>query len=468
MSARILVVDDEPNMREMLADVLGRAGHAACACASGEDALRLLESATFDGVVMDLKLPGISGAEALRALRRRADRIPVIMISAYGTVDTAVAALKDGAFDFLVKPFRNQDLLHAVQRGLEASGLLRLARDSRPGFDLGPGAPPLLGESPPMRDLFSQMQRLADTDVPVLVIGETGTGKELVARALHWSGGRRHGPWIAVNCAALPEALIESELFGHERGAFTGAHAAKLGRFEAGDGGTVFLDEIGELAPNAQAKLLRTLESGEVTRVGGVASRHVNARVIAATNVDLQSAVQTGRFRPDLYYRLAVVTLRLPPLRARLNDLEPLSHHFIRQFESKYGRELGPFAAETLAAMRAYTWPGNVRELMHAIERAVILADPRAVLPPAAERTGEGATAGETCAPGNAPTPTTCGAAIRPLKDAVRDAERDAVVAALRVTDGARAAAAELLDVSVKTLYNKIRELGIDLGLNVQ
>ena len=370
MRKRILIVDDEPSLRKVLRAHLGRAGYEVEAAEDGHAAVRSLEDEPFDLVVSDLRMPGMDGMELLGWCRSRYPGLPVVLITAHGTVDSAVEAIKLGAYDYITKPFDQEELRTIIQRALATEERARtsLQADENGRFDI-------IGRTPPMRGVFDLVEKIADSPTTVLVTGESGTGKELVARALHQQSPRADQPFIQVNCGAIPENLFESELFGHERGAFTGAVTSRPGRFELAHGGTLFLDEIGELPRDMQVKLLRVLQERTFERVGGVRSIQVDVRLVAATNRDLATEVKAGRFREDLYYRLNVVPVKLPPLRDRPDDIPLLVEHFVARFNKRLGREVHGVSPEATAAMMAHPWPGNIRELENLIERAVLLAE---------------------------------------------------------------------------------------------
>ncbi len=372
--AQVLVVDDELDLAETLAEGLCDRGFLAMATSSGRDAIERLEHGPVDALVTDLRMGGVDGLTLLAESRRLAPERPVIVMTAYGAIDTAVESIRQGAYHYLTKPFRLDELVIFLQRGLdevrvrrEAAALRRTLRDRF-------AATTLLGNSAAMRAVRDVMERVADTHATVLLTGETGTGKGLVARALHTESRRAAAPFVTVNCAALPEALLESELFGHVKGAFTGATAARAGLFAEAHGGTLFLDEIGEMTPALQAKLLDVLERGVVRPIGDSRERAVDVRVIAATHRDLRRDVLAGRFREDLFYRLDVVTLEVPPLRARLDDLPRLTEHFLQLAVARYpASTVRRVSAEAMARLAGYRFPGNVRELAHMIERGVLL-----------------------------------------------------------------------------------------------
>ncbi|MBN1204531.1 MAG: sigma-54-dependent Fis family transcriptional regulator [Myxococcaceae bacterium] len=383
----VLVVDDEESVRTFLAELLGNAGYQVRCASSGAQALEMLEGGSFDAVLLDVVMPEMSGLEVLRHYRSSGGTAPVIVLSALAGADDAVRAMKMGASDYLSKPFSNDELEDVLARAL---GTRAPARQAVAPAPVRPGAVPMLesltearviiSTSPAMRRARALVERIADTDVPVLLLGESGTGKEVIAREIHARSQRRSRPFIKVNCAALPGELLESELFGHERGAFTGATAEKPGKFELADQGTIFLDEIGEMAIRLQAKLLQVLQDEEFFRVGGKKSVRVDSRVVVATNRDLEKEIALGNFREDLYYRLNVVAIRLPTLRERMEDVVPLTDHFLKRYGRHYIHGVSELPAEVLKAFTEYDWPGNVRELENMVRRLCVLKDPTLVL----------------------------------------------------------------------------------------
>ena len=438
----ILVVDDEPGMRAGLAAVLGRGGFAVEVATTGEDGLARLEQGGIDLLVTDLRLPGIDGLALVQAARRAGIETPVIIITAHGTVEDAVAAMKLGAFDFLTKPFSPADLLHLATRALAPRSEAlpdRRAHGRARGHEAEAGRRGIVSRDPAVLHVLEIAASVASSRAPVLVEGESGTGKELLARYLHEQGSRRGKPFVAVNCAALPRDLLESELFGHERGAFTGAITRTIGKFELAGGGTILLDEIGEMELGLQAKLLRVLQEYEIDRVGGSAPVPVDARVVATTNRRLRDLVDRGRFRADLYYRLTVIPLVLPPLRERRGDVELLADHFLARFGA--GRSLA-LAPEARAALAARPWPGNVRELENTLERAALLA--RGNVLSAADLEDR-----------DPPVPR-LGGGLAGLT--VREVERQLILATLERTGNNRTQAARLLGISIRTLRNKLAE----------
>ncbi|MBI5490478.1 MAG: sigma-54-dependent Fis family transcriptional regulator [Deltaproteobacteria bacterium] len=437
---RVLIVDDDDALRRLARDILAGEAYDLREAADGSAALALLRAQPVDVVVSDLRMPGLDGLELLAAARSLPEPPAVILLTAYGTVPQAVEAMRLGAFDFVEKPLPSPaSLRRVVARALAG----RARPTSPPSAEEAAGAEDFLARhmvaGPAMAEAVKLMRAVAPRDTTVLVTGESGTGKEVVARAIHALSRRRDGPFVAVNSAAIPEGLVESELFGHEKGAFTGAAAARAGVFESAAGGTVFLDEIGELAAPVQAKLLRVLQERTVTRVGGQHASEVDFRLIAATNRDLGALVRQGRFREDLYYRIAVLSLDLPPLRERAGDVEPLVRRFLRELEPRRSDEPTPAA---WARLRAHSWPGNVRELRNAIERALVLAGDAAI------------DAAHLRLESSAPATPATGTASTTLEDL----ERRAILEALEAVGGNRKAAAERLGISLRTLQYRLKE----------
>ncbi len=371
MADHILVIDDELSMRELLGILLKRDGFHVTSCGTAEEGLEVMERGGVDLVLTDLNLPGVDGLEFMRRLREKRDsnvrEVPVVLITAYGTAAHAVEAMKQGAADYVLKPFNNDDLLMNIRRTLDRRALqeenlqLRAALRQKYWFEN------LIGASPAMLEVYHLIQRVKDSPINCLLHGESGTGKELVARAIHYSGSRKSGPFVAVNCGAIPDTLIESELFGYKKGAFTGATRDKKGVFEAANGGTLFLDEVGDMPLHAQVAVLRALAQRSVVPVGGVEEIEVDVRIVAASHRDLAVQVAEDSFRDDLYYRLNVVRIDLPPLRDREGDIELLSHHFVRQFADEYRKPISGISSEGMAQLRHFGWPGNIRELRNAI-----------------------------------------------------------------------------------------------------
>jgi two-component system response regulator AtoC len=454
----ILVADDEPSIRHVLTLVLTEHGYEVRAVADGEEALRELAARSYDVLLTDVRMPKRDGLSVLRQAIASHPELTVLVMSAYGSQEQALEAVAAGAYDYVQKPFKPEEIVFVLRKAEERERLLRENKRLKTS-----GAAPLeriLGESEGLRAVLRQVDRLAPVHTTVLITGESGTGKELIARALHERSPRAALPFVAVNCGAIPAGLIENELFGHAKGAFTDARTAKRGLFSEADGGTLFLDEVGELPLPAQVKLLRVLQEGEVRPVGESRAEKVDVRVIAATLRDLNKLVEKGEFREDLYYRLNVVNLRMPPLRERREDIPLLARSFISRFNRQLNREppVEGLSPEAEALMSAYSWPGNVRELENAMERAVLLADGPLLLPTnLPERLWEA-----PAAPANSPASVQQAGSDLSLKRAIRELEESYIRAALRRTRGNRTRAAEVLDISHRALLYKIKEYGID------
>ena len=452
MTPLVLIVDDERPNLESLGKIFEREGWRVAQATSGAEALELARREHPSVVVTDLMMPGMSGESLLRALKAVSPEIEVVLMTAFGTVETAVAAMKEGAYDFITKPLKRQAVVKSVRQALEKASLVAENRALRARLAaLEPGGQGgLLGSAPSFRAVLETLRQVAPSSASVLLVGESGTGKELAARLIHDRSPRARGPFIAVNCGAIPESLLESELFGHEKGAFTGAVGRKEGRFERAHGGTLFLDEIGELTPAVQVKLLRVLQDGVIDRLGGTEPVRVDARVVTATHRDLTAEVKAGRFREDLYYRLDVVSVRLPPLRERRDDIPLLAAAFLRRLAEANGRRVAGFTPAALAALEAAPWPGNVRELLHAVERAVILARGDLVdvgdLPEGLRRP----LAGGAVASG-AP-----GVLTIPLGTPMEEIERLVIRETLRQTRGDKTLAAQILGIAPRTIYRKL------------
>jgi two-component system response regulator HydG len=442
--AIILVADDDPGLRESLERTLSREGYGVVAASDGRAALERLQSGSIDLVLTDLKMPGLSGLELLRAAKAMSPDIDVILLTAFGTVEEAVTAMKEGAYDFLTKPFRREQLLKLVDKALERRSLIAQNRALRQQLEDLRAKGAIIGNSAAFRRVMTLVEQVADSSATVLIQGESGTGKELVARTIHERSPRRTGPFVAVNCAALPETLLESELFGYERGAFTGAAARKEGRFELADGGTLFLDEVADLSLVTQPKILRVLQEGEFERLGGTRTIRVDVRIVAATNQDLPQMVREKRFREDLYYRLNVITVNVPPLRERFEDISLLASHFLRVYAAKNNRRLEGFTDEALRRLEGYSWPGNVRQLENVIERSVVLARDRLIdahdLP---EEVG-----------GIKPPPRD--AILSLVGTPLAEIEQRLLDETLRITGGNKTQAAKLLGIDVRTVARKL------------
>jgi two-component system, NtrC family, nitrogen regulation response regulator NtrX len=443
----ILIVDDEPGIRQSLKGVLEDEGYKTFAVGSGEACLEALEKRSFDVILLDIWLPGMDGLEALGRIKQADDAPEVIMISGHGTIETAVRATKLGAFDFLEKPLSLEKTLILLKNAIEARHLRGENRDLKKQLQ-AKGV--IVGESIPMKALRQQIALMAPTNGRVLIYGESGTGKELVALAIHGESLRKDAMFVEVNCAAIPEDLIESELFGHRKGSFAGAEHDKVGKFQKADGGTLFLDEVGDMSLKTQSKVLRTLDEQRFTPVGGDEPVTVNVRVIAATNKDLEEEISKGNFREDLFYRLNVIPFHVPPLRERNEDIPQLARHFLKEFSAAYSRRARELSEDAVDALLRYLWPGNVRELRNVIERMVIMNPTvtrleRKHLPPLVYRDGGRRTAGE----------------FSTLHQARAAYERDYILKKLDENHGNISRAAEVLGLERSHLYRKMKTLGI-------
>jgi two-component system response regulator HydG len=443
VSATVLVVDDDSANLDSVCRIFQKEGVATLPAGGGAEALELLRRPEVGVLVTDLMMPGVDGQALLKAARAMRPDVEVVLMTAYATVETAVNAMRDGAYDFITKPLKRHSLVKAVQKAMEKQALAAENRDLKEKLAaLGPRS--LVGQSPAFRAFMDVLAQAAPSTATVLLMGESGTGKELAARFVHENSPRAKTAFIAVNCAALPENLLEAELFGYEKGAFTGAVARKEGRFERASGGTLFLDEVGEMSPSAQVKLLRVLQEGELERVGGTQTVKVDVRLVAATNKDLQREVQEGRFREDLYYRLNVVEMRVPSLASRREDIPLLAEHFLRRYCAKNTKPLRGFSDEAMAVLENYAWPGNIRELEHAVERAVVLcrADVVGLTDlPEAVRKGPVGSASHI---------------IIPLGTPMEEIERRVIHETLRHTKGDKNLAARMLGIAARTIYRKL------------
>lgn len=438
-----MLVEDRAELREMLATALARMGYDVTGVPDSAQAVSALRQRRFALVLTDLKLPSGSGMDVLKAALETDASIPVIIMTAYGSIAEAVTAMREGAYDFIQKPIDLEHLRHLIARGIERQQLLRENIVLREEYARKFGFPRIIGDHPLMQQAAREMQRVAAVDATVLLLGESGTGKELFARAIHQLSSRSAGPFVAVNCAAIPDGLVENELFGHEKGAFTGANARKLGKFELAHSGTLFLDEIGELAASVQGKLLRALEEHTIERLGGTGTIHVDVRVVAATNRDLQAAAEAVDFRRDLYFRLAVCPIVIPALRERGDDVLVIAEHLLERFRREMRKPRLSLSPSAKAALRAHIWPGNVRELQNVLERAAILSD------------GE-------LSPTDLGLATQARAAAAVPPPTAEDSECASLEAMLRECKWNKAAAAERLGISYKTLLNKIHAYHLD------
>jgi two-component system, NtrC family, response regulator AtoC len=455
--AKILVVDDDAVARELLAEALKKDGYDVEACSNGADAIARGKQQRVDVVLTDIRMGTVDGLTVLREFKRFSPDTSIVLLTAFGSLEGAIEAIKQGAYDYLAKPFKKEEIKLVVQRSLDHCRLVRENARFREELKTKDEWSPLVGSSPAMLEVYKLVARVSESKSTVLLQGESGTGKELIARAIHANGPRRDKPFVPVNCGALPDTLLESEMFGYEKGAFTGAIGTKAGLFEAANGGTLFLDEIGELGPALQVKLLRVMQDQEVRRVGGTGSVKVDVRIIAATNRDLEQFVKDGKFRDDLYYRLNVVRITLPSLAERTEDIPMLAHHFLQKCAAGSPQIVRGFLPETMALLKQYRWPGNVRELENAIERAVSLSHgplltpddlPEAIRHSAASN-GE-AKAGKT--------------EDDDVRLTLEEVEKRHLIRVLKETKGNKVKAAKILGIDRRTLYRMAERFGLDLG----
>ncbi|MDE3018161.1 MAG: sigma-54-dependent Fis family transcriptional regulator [Nitrospirota bacterium] len=456
--ARILVAEDDAAARELLVEALKKEGYDVEAVVGGKEAIERGRQRQFDLVLTDIRMGDVSGFEVLQAFQASSPDTPIVLLTAFGSMEGAIEAMKQGAYDYLAKPFRREDVRLVVRRSLDHRRLIRENAKFREELRDRDSRSPLVGSSPPMLEVYKLVAKVAAGKSTVLLEGESGTGKELVARAIHSNSARRDGPFVPVNCAALPESLLESELFGHERGAFTGAVSAKPGLFEMANGGTLFLDEIGDISPALQVKLLRVLQEQEVRRVGGTAVVRLDCRLVGATNQDLATLVKEGRFREDLFYRLNVVRIPLPPLRQRREDIPMLAHHFLQQCAGGQPHPIRGFLPETMACLQQYAWPGNVRELENVIERVVSLSRGPLVLPSDLPEAIRQAHSGSTAGTGGH-APGESGAWLT-----LEEMEKQYLQRVLQETRGNKVQAAKILGIDRRTLYRMAERFGLDLG----
>ena len=451
MGEPILVVDDDEQMQFMLREALGARGFEVEVAPSAEKALEVLGERAFDVVLLDIRLEGMSGLDALPRILALDPTLPVVIMTGHGSREAAIQAIEAGAYDFFEKPFKIEELTIVLRRALERRSLLRKVDqlEERVSFEN------IIGQSGAMQAVLRLVRKVVATDVTVLICGESGTGKELIAQAIHYNSPRRDKPFVRLNCVAIPDSLLESELFGHERGAFTGAVARKLGKFELANGGTIFLDEIGDMSLHTQAKILRVLQEREFERVGGSETIKIDVRIVAATNKNLARAVEEGSFREDLYYRLNVFSINLPPLRERKEDIPPLVEHFVRRNVVELGKPLVGFTAEAMNILLAYDWPGNVRELENYVQRAAVMAESEFIgpecLPPHLLTFKPKVQEELELEPG------------RSLDEMLEGVERKLIRAALQRTGGVQSRAAKLLGITERSLWHRIKKLGIDV-----
>ena len=455
--AKILVVDDEEYMLKLFRKILAKEGHEVLSADSGAEAVALVKEEAFDLMISDLVMPDFDGMDLLKEVKTRYPDMPFIVITAYGTVESAVEAMKTGAFDYLTKPFRKDDILLVVGKALQYCQLRDEVKRLREELKERDGFKEIIGKSKVMQDVFKLVAKVADSQATVLIQGESGTGKELIARSIHNLSSRTNKPWIAVDCGVFPENLLQTELFGHVKGAFTGAVTDKKGLFIAADGGTLFLDEIGTISPAMQLNLLRVLQEKEVRPIGSVTSIKGDVRIIAATNINLEEAMHEGGFRKDLYYRLAVVTIDVPPLRERASDIPAIACHFMRKYGTIYNKNLSEITPEAMRAIMENPWPGNIRELENVMERAVLLSN--------------GPLVDETTLPLSfrykGLDESRLLKSFKGTSKAIsRQAERKAILKALKDSRGNRTRAAQALGISRSSLYNKMGQFGIGRSIN--
>jgi two-component system response regulator PilR (NtrC family) len=450
----ILIVDDEEVLQDVLTVLIQREGHTTVSAYSGEEALDLLEREEVDLVLLDLMLPGMHGMQVLKQIRQRHPDMVVVVITAYSSIESAIEAMREGAFHYIPKPFKNEEVLLTVRKGLEQRRLATENRSLREQLRQRFGFDNIIGKSKPMQQVYDLIKLAAPSKSNILVLGESGTGKELVAKAIHHHSRRANGPFITVNSGSMPADLLESNLFGHVRGAFTGAIAGKKGLFELANSGSIFFDEIGNIPFDTQAKLLRVIQEKEFMRLGGVDTIKVDVRIIAATNADLEAAVQQAHFREDLYYRLNVISIHLPPLRKRSEDIPLLAQHFLAHYARENEKAIRDISPRAMEVLLDYSWPGNVRELENVIERAVVLSSGESLdieLLPSAVRQPDAV---------GLPPPTLPSNGVA-FKDAVSEYERQIIIKALQACGGVQKRAAELLQVKPTTLHEMMKRLNI-------
>jgi two-component system, NtrC family, response regulator AtoC len=450
---KILIVDDEPNMLHMLSAVLRQDGFDPYTAETGHKALELISAANFDFILTDVRMPGMDGLQLLETIRGRAIDVIVIVMSAYGNIELALEAIRKGAYDYISKPFKTDEVVLTLRKASERERLRREVVHLRRRLSRSEQSPEIIARSRAMMDVLDQAHQVAPFEASVLITGESGTGKELMAKEIHRRSARSQGPFVAVNCGAIPDGLLESELFGHAAGAFTGASADKPGLFEEAEGGSLLLDEIGCMDVSLQVKLLRALDSGEIRRVGETFTRKLSVRILAATNEDIIASMQTGLFRADLYYRLNVMSIHVPPLRERKEDITPLIEHFVNIFNKKMGLKIRGITSEAQEALLNYSWKGNVRELQNVVERSMILTVGNSIGLDSLPYDIRTATA---------KTPSRIeGEETLSLKKASRELEQSLIRRALNRTGGNRSQAATLLEISYPSLLQKIKEYGI-------
>ena len=451
---KILVVDDEVNLRHMLQVVLGKQGYVVDVASDGEEALSMSLASSYDFILCDIRMPVIDGPEFLRRSLASGISSTIVMMSAYGTVDTAIECMKMGAYDYISKPFKNDEIILVLKKAEEREHLKEENRRLREDMEREYSFSSIVGKTARMREIFSLVKKVCDFKTTVLILGESGTGKELIARAIHFNSNRKKAPFVAVNCGAIPENLLESELFGHVKGAFTDAVSDKAGLFDQADSGTLLLDEIGEMPPFLQVKLLRVLQEGEIRPVGAASTKKVDVRVVSATSRDLAAEVSAGRFREDLFYRINVFCIIVPPLRERLEDIPFLVNHFLQKYSTMLGKSDVRLSPDFIASLMGYAWPGNVRELENCVERALVLCEGNLLrsecLPESMLRKRTSSSDSDTAPEGFS------------LKRASETLEKEFISKALEKTGGNRTHAAKILEISHRALLYKIKEYKMD------
>lgn len=449
---KVLVVDDEESVRQMLKDVLEADGHKVILAQDGRSALSKIDTADPDAVLLDIRMPEIDGMAVLDIVRGKGNNVPIILMTAFGTTDMAIQAMQMGAYDYVIKPFNIDELLLTVKKAVAMQDLVAEVTALREELAHTQNESMLIGRSPRMQSLYKDIGRVADRNVTVLILGESGTGKELVSWAIHRNSSRRDRPFVKINCATIPENLLESELFGHEKGSFTSADRRKQGKFELANRGTILLDEIGEISMSTQVKLLRVLQEKEFERVGGTETLKVDVRILAATNKDLARLVKEGGFREDLFFRLNVVSIWVPPLRERREDIPFLANHFVQKFRGEFNKQITGFSQEAMDLLCRYDWPGNVRELKNACQRAVVMSTGQVILPDDIPFSVQARNQGvET--PEYSPGMT--------LKEIVSDVERQVILKVLQENNWNRSTTAEALGINRRSLYAKMKEYGL-------
>jgi two-component system response regulator AtoC len=458
MAKRILVVDDDVAFRSMLTEALSDKGYEVSEAGSAEEGVENIRPGRFDLVLHDVKLPGMSGIEAIPRLRERDPNVDIIVMTGHSTRDSALKAMQEGAYDYFTKPFSLREMEIVIRRAMEKRRLQAEVDNLKQAIqDQGP-ARRIIGESEAMRQVKSMVQRVASLETDVLITGETGTGKELIADTIHALSRRAEKPFIKLNCAAIPENLLESELFGHEKGAFTGAAQTKRGKFELAEGGSILLDEIGDMPLHLQPKLLRAVEQKQVERIGGSKPLRFDVRIIAATNQELGQRVMDGEFRSDLYYRLNVASIQIPALRERLEDLPLLAEHFLHQINLRLGADLSSVSPQAMDQLFHYDWPGNVRQFVNTLERAAIFCEGPSITPADMDRAFQKGPPAPSTSVSTGPPELPA----LPLKDAVNEYEKGLILAALERSNGVQTEAASLLGITPKNLWNKLKKHGVD------